>query len=173
VIYVGTFSKPFATGARVGFGVLPEPVCTAVERIKGNHDFGTSSLLQHLLAAALDSGRYDRHLAGLRQRYRHKAGVMTTAARRHFPARVAWSEPQGGLYLWARLPRTVAAGVRSRFFRAALERGVLYVPGQLCYAPDPRRPRPRQELRLSFGGASPDQITRGMARLGQVLGEMA
>ena len=53
VIYAGTYSKPFATGVRVGFGILPEPVYTAVLRIKGNHDFGTANLLQHLLARAL------------------------------------------------------------------------------------------------------------------------
>ena len=52
VILAGTYSKPFATGARVGFGFLPEPVFTTVTRIKGNHDFGTSNLLQQLLARA-------------------------------------------------------------------------------------------------------------------------
>lgn len=173
VIYVGTYSKPFATGARVGFGVLPEPVFTAVERIKGNHDFGTSSLLQHLLGTALSTGCYDRHLAELQRRYRRKAGIMAAAARRHFPAAVEWREPQGGLYLWARLPRNMAAGLRSRFFRRALARGVLYVPGSLCYARDPRRRKPGHEMRLSFGGAAPAQITAGMARLGAALGERA
>ena len=49
VIYLGTYSKPFATGVRVGFGLMPEPVLGTVLRIKGNHDFGSSSLLQHLL----------------------------------------------------------------------------------------------------------------------------
>src|SRR5450432_353699 len=44
VIYAGTYSKPYATGVRVGFGILPEPLYTAVLRIKGNHDFGTANL---------------------------------------------------------------------------------------------------------------------------------
>ena len=48
VIYAGTYSKPFASGMRVGFGLLPEPVHTAVVRIKGNHDFGTSNLPQQV-----------------------------------------------------------------------------------------------------------------------------
>ncbi len=51
VIYTGTYSKPYAPGARVGFGILPEPIFTTVQRIKGNHDFGTANLLQQLLAA--------------------------------------------------------------------------------------------------------------------------
>ena len=53
VIYTGTYSKPYAPGARVGFGILPEPLFTIVQRIKGNHDFGTANLLQQLLAGAL------------------------------------------------------------------------------------------------------------------------
>ena len=63
VLYAGTFSKPFATGVRVGFGVLPEPVLTTATRIKGNHDFGTANLLQQMLARALATGAYER-LAG-------------------------------------------------------------------------------------------------------------
>ena len=54
-----------------------------------------------LLAGALASGRYEKHLATLRRRYAHKADVMLQALRRHFPAAVEWWEPQGGLYFWA------------------------------------------------------------------------
>ena len=55
VIYTGTYSKPFATGVRVGFGILPKPLLTVVLRVKANHDFGTSNLLQQLLCRALAS----------------------------------------------------------------------------------------------------------------------
>jgi 2-aminoadipate transaminase len=72
------------------------------------------------------------------------------------------------LYVWARLPRAQPAGTQSRFFARALAQGVLYVPGELCYADDPTRPRPRHELRLSFGGASLADIRTGIARLGAV-----
>lgn len=171
VIYTGTYSKPFATGARVGFGFLPEPVFTAVERIKGNHDFGTANLLQQLLARALASGRYDQHLAHLHRRYADKAAVMVEALREHFPAEVEWEEPRGGLYVWARAPRRMRTGVRSKFFEATLARKVLYVPGELCYAEDPSRPRPNHEMRLSFGAASLSNIRTGIARLGDVLRE--
>jgi 2-aminoadipate transaminase len=172
VIYMGTYSKPFATGVRVGYGMLPEPVFTAVERIKGNHDFGTSNLLQQLLARALASGRYEAHVAVLRARYRHKSGVMTAALREHFPGNVQWCEPRGGLYVWARLPRHLKTGARSKLFQAALKREVLYVPGELCYADDPSRPRPNHEMRLSFGGATLPVIREGIARLGRTLRAM-
>ncbi len=169
VIHTGTFSKPFATGARVGFGFLPGPVFSAVERIKGNHDFGTSNLLQQLLAGALLSGRFDAHLESLRRRYARKAKTMTTALRGHFPAEAAWREPRGGLYVWARAPRFIRTGVGSTLFRRALRNDVLYVPGGLCYAPDRSRAAPDCEMRLSFGGASLADIREGVARLGKTL----
>ena len=68
VIYAGTFTKPFATGARVGYGVLPEPVFTTVKHIKGNHDFGTANLLQQLFVRALASGIYEQQVARLQKR---------------------------------------------------------------------------------------------------------
>jgi 2-aminoadipate transaminase len=169
VIYAGTYSKPFATGARVGFGILPKELFAAVTRIKGNHDFGSANLLQQLMARALKSGRYESHLSEVACRYAQKAAVMGRALRQHFPASVGWEPPLGGMYVWARLPQHVSAGPKSRFFRAALARDVLYVPGELCYAHDPCRVKPPNEMRLSFGGASLPSIREGIARLGEVV----
>jgi 2-aminoadipate transaminase len=167
VIYAGTYSKPFATGTRVGFGFLPPAVFTAVERIKGNHDFGSSNLLQQLLARALASGMYERHLGALRGRYAAKAKVMQKALEDHFPSAVRWLVPEGGLYFWVRLPKSVKSGPKSRLFREALKNDVLYVPGELCYALDPSRTQPACEMRLSFGAAPEASITEGIKRLGR------
>lgn len=172
VIYAGTYSKPFATGARVGFGLLPEPLFTAALRVKGNHDFGTANLLQQLLARALDSGRYRSHLETLRARYAGKAQTMVKAIRTHFPEAVNWEVPAGGLYVWAKLPKAATSGVKSKLFKTALRRDVLYVPGGLCYADDPTRPKPDHEMRLSFGGATEPDINAGIRRLGGVLQTM-
>jgi 2-aminoadipate transaminase len=169
VIYAGTYSKPFATGIRVGFGVLPEALFTTMARIKGNHDFGTAHLLQQILVGALASGRYDAHLADLRVRYAHKAAVMKAALLEHFPPFVEWCEPDGGLYFWARLPGRMKTGRQSRVFREALAGGVLYVPGELCYADDPSRDKPDCEMRLSYGGASEKLVPEGIRRLGAVI----
>jgi 2-aminoadipate transaminase len=169
VIYTGTYSKPYAPGARVGFGILPEPLFTAVQRIKGNHDFGTANLLQQLLARALATGLYDRHVAKVQKNYARKARVMHQALAEHFPASVEIWESGGGLYFWARLPKGISAGVRSKVFSTALKADVLYVPGELCYADDPSRAKPDHEMRISFGSASEENIRKGIARLGKVL----
>jgi len=169
VIYAGTYSKPFSTGARVGYGLLPEPLLTTVLRVKGNHDFGSSNLLQQLLARALSSGLYQKHLLVLRKRYAHKARLMRAALEQHFPSAVEWWEPRGGLYFWARLPQGLKTGSASKVFRQALANNVLYVPGELCYADDPTRRKPNHEMRLSFGGATETNVREGIARLGLVL----
>ena len=172
VIYVGTYSKPFATGVRVGFGILPEPIYTAVLRLKGNHDFGTANLLQHLLARALATRLYDQQVAKVQKNYARKARVMQQALAKHFPANVEIWEPSGGLYFWARLPKNISTGVKSKVFQTALKNDVLYVPGELCYADDLARRKPNHEMRLSFGSASEANIRAGIKRLGAVLREL-
>jgi len=169
VIYTGTYSKPYAPGARLGFGLLPEPLFTTVQRIKGNHDFGTANLLQQLLARALATGQYDQHVTKVRKNYARKARVMKAALAEHFPASVEIWESGGGLYFWARLPQGIATGVKSKVFQMALKNDVLYVPGALCYAEDGARTKPDNEMRLSFGSASEANIRKGIARLGKVL----
>ncbi len=169
VIYAGTYSKPFATGTRVGFGISPEEIHTVLMRIKGNHDFGTSNLLQQLVAHAISSGKYEEHLAELKKRYAHKARVMLRAIKENFPAQVEWWEAKGGLYFWARLPKKIQTGINSKLFTSCLANDVFYVPGELCYADDPTRAKPNHEMRLSFGGATEKNIQTGIARLGEVL----
>jgi 2-aminoadipate transaminase len=168
-IYVGTYSKPFATGVRVGFGLLPKELRAAAVRVKGNHDFGTSSLLQHLLAEALESGRYDEHLQRLRARYATKVRVMLEALQRRLPPEVSWRAPLGGMYVWVTLPRGVRSGLKSKLFQRVLARQVLYVPGALCYGVDAHRPIPQHDVRLSFGSATETQIEEGIRRLGEAI----
>lgn len=169
VVYAGTYSKPFASGIRVGFGVVPPPLYTALVRIKGNHDFGTATLTQHILVNALSKGLYDEHLSHLRNRYAAKADAMRRAFEKELPPEVEWWVPNGGLYFWVRLPGGLAAGQHSRVFKEAVREKVLYVPGELCYAADASRPVPVNELRVSFGGAKLKDIPEGVARLGRVL----
>ena len=171
VLYAGTYSKPFASGARVGFGILPEPVFAAVARIKGNHDFGTANLLQQLLSRALATGAYEKHLPVLRARYASKAANMVRAIQKHFPSAVQWAEPRGGLYVWAKLPVRVKSGPKSKLFQTALKQNVIYVPGELCYAEDATRHKPNCEMRISFGGAKDADIPLGIERLGRVIAE--
>ena len=180
VIYTGTYSKPFAAGIRIGFGLLPSELRPAVLNIKGNHDFGTAHLLQKILAAALapknraedekqSSCAYADHLAKITEQYAQKGQTMFDAVQEHFPAQTTTAVPQGGLCLWTELPQKVKTGPQTVFFQEVLKRGVLYVPGEYAYADDPARPKPSSEMRLSFGSASLEQIKTGIERLGKII----
>ena len=180
VIYTGTYSKPFAAGIRIGFGLLPPELRKVVLNIKGNHDFGTAHLLQKILAEALapksraedekqNSCAYADHLAKITGQYAQKGQAMFDAVQEHFPAQTTTMPPQGGLCLWTALPQKVKTGPQTEFFQEVLEHGVLYVPGEYAYADDPARPKPGSEMRLSFGSASLEQIKTGVERLGKIL----
>jgi len=169
VIYSGTYSKPFATGIRVGFGISPAPLARALEHIKGNQDFGTSELLQAILERALESRLYAKHLKLIQARYAQKAGRMVDAMKKYFPSTVQWAAPQGGLYVWTKVPEPVDTGPRGELFEASLKQQVLYVPGCYAYAPDVMGPERNTAMRLSFGNASLHLIEEGIRRLGKSL----
>jgi 2-aminoadipate transaminase len=169
LLYTSTYSKPFATGIRAGFGVLPDEILKVASSIKGNHDFGTANLVQQVLLRAIQSGRYERHLTNLRVRYAKKASVMERAMTKHFPETITWPETNGGLYFWGKTPKRIRTGFKSPLFTKALASDVVYVPGSLCYADDPTRQKPDNEMRISFGGATEKNIREGIKRLGKVL----
>ncbi len=170
VIYTGTYSKPYAPGARVGFGILPEPLFTSRPAHQGQPRFrhGESVATAPCRRAgkpAFTTGTSRK----FEKRYAHKARVMKQALAEHFPPNVEIWESGGGLYFWARLPKSISTGVKSKVFQTALKNDVLYVPGELCYADDPSRAKPDHEMRISFGSASEENIREGIQRLGKVL----
>ena len=202
VVYANTLTKPFATGFRLGYGILPPLLMRAVARSKGNHDFGSSNFLQAILARALAEGVYDRHLPIIADGYRRKRDVMmeelerafgcsgASAKRRNSDAmlttcasqkrgytnteegvhKVLFNKPHGGMYVWVELDPGVNTGVKSRLFKRALDAGVLYVPGEMCYCNDPSRPIPQNCMRLSFGAPTIQQIQKGIRLLANALG---
>jgi 2-aminoadipate transaminase len=170
VIYAQTFSKTFSPGVRVGFGVVPgdliEPLCDR----KGNEDFGSSNLAQHLIASVIQQGLYEAHLSQVRTGYRIKRDAMLAAAERYFSELegVSWHHPHGGLYVWMSLPEGIATSFESKLFQIAVREGVMYVPGQICYC-ESQGSRPNHQMRLSFGVQTPEGIDLGMQRLAQAV----
>ena len=168
-IYTATYTKPFATGLKVGFAAAPEALIPSILRFKGNEDFGTSHFDQQILRRAVRGGYYEKHLEHIAGVYRAKAGVMEHSLKEHFPKEARWTTPSGGLYYWVSLPSEIDCGVESAVFKKSLGAEVFYVPGELCYCESSYRRRPRHQMRLSFGSASIDQIREGIQRLGGVL----
>jgi 2-aminoadipate transaminase len=173
VVFSSTFSKPYSTGIRVGYGILPASLVNPLLFIKTNHDFGTSNFLQSIMARAIETGRYQTHLAVIRKRYFEKCTLLHESMLASFPEWARWVRPDGGLYIWVELPAHIETSLNSRFFEKALENEVLYVPGGLCFSrihQDGHTSSARNAtMRLSFGGATEESITAGARRLGDTL----
>jgi 2-aminoadipate transaminase len=167
VIETGTFSKPCAPGLKTGYGILPHGLTTPFLRLKGNHDFGSNNLMQHLISRLLASGTYDQHVVGLREAYRVKCAALLTALDEQFGdwPEVRWTRPAGGMYVWITFPEGCDTGPDGRLLHNAMASGVLYVPGQFCHAsPDGRLVR-STEARLCYGVATPEELHEAARRL--------
>jgi len=174
VILTQTFSKSFSPGLRVGFGIASEEVCAAIRDKKGNDDFGSTNMSQHILAIALRENLYYDHVEHLRAVYREKRDGMLEAAEIYFSNMpgVQWVQPNGGLYVWMTLPATIETGFTSPLFQKAIHQDkVMYVPGELCFAVDQglscnEQPAvQKNHMRLTFGVQNVEGIHEGMKRL--------
>ncbi|MDQ8193012.1 PLP-dependent aminotransferase family protein [Coraliomargarita sp. SDUM461004] len=161
-LYLGTYTKPFATGLKIGYGY-----CTHSEWrekilcIKGHQDFGSAHFSQAIIERVLDAGLYAEHLAGIQKHYAHKAEILDSAlvAGGLREAGWQWRRPEGGLIFWLRAPVGMDLAMDSAFCRRCIEQGVLYVPGNLCFPAG----APAHCARLS-SGALPEAKLREAAR---------
>ena len=173
VIVAQTFSKSFSPGVRVGWGILPPALVGPLCDQKGNIDFGSPNLNQHLMFTVLEEGLYEPHVERLRQSYRTKLEAMLEAADAYLAPLpgVQWMRPEGGLYVWLRLPEEVDAGVDGALFQRAMDRGVLYVPGEYCY-PSEGVEVAKNTIRLSFGVQPPERIREGVKHLADAVADV-
>jgi len=172
VIVTGSFSKSYSPGIRVGWGILPAQLLAPALSMKGHIDFGSPNFNQTLMAAVVNLGLFDQHVAQLRNTYREKLATSLHAAEEFLaPLGARWVRPTGGMYLWIRLPEEIDTGLSGPLFDRAVAEGVLYVPGEYCY-PSEGLPVPRNTLRLSFANPSCTSIRQGLEALARALREV-
>jgi 2-aminoadipate transaminase len=166
VIYAGTFSKPCAPGLKTGYALLPRDLVAPLLRAKGGHDFGSNNFAQSLIEQMMTDGAYDRHVAELREVYRTKCDAMLAALEEEFgdwPG-ASWTRPEGGMFVWLTLAG-VDTGPNGKLLNAALEEGMLYVPGEFCHMPDEAGYIRRDEMRLCYGVEPPERLREAVRRL--------
>ncbi|TXT36648.1 MAG: class I/II aminotransferase [Comamonadaceae bacterium] len=162
--HCGSFSKILSPGLRVGWLIAPPELLAKATMCKQFSDAHTSNLTQAICAHYLTLNRLNDTLAVVRKTYAERARVMAESLRRELGDAIAFNQPQGGMFFWARL--TGANGQPSNaaeFAQRAIDKLVAFVPGAPFYAHDPDM----QTLRLSFATADVAKIEEGMARLGQ------
>jgi len=162
VIYTSTFSKILAPGIRLAWVIAPKDVIRKMVQAKQGTDLHTSIFTQMVVYEIGRDGFLDRHAKTIRAVYGERRDLMLAAMEEHFPPNVTWTKPEGGLFLWVRLPEGVNA---QDVLEAAIEKKVAFVPG----APFFPYQGGENTLRLNFSNASHEQIVEGIKRLGEVL----
>ncbi len=163
VIYIGTFSKMLMPGLRVGFLVAEGPIFKRLVAFKRVNDLTVSTLMQRALDAYVNVGQYQRHVQRSCRLYRQRRETMLAAIRQQLPLDVHVDPPQGGLFVWLRLPPGIACRELLPLASAA---GVEFAPGTRFFV---HPAEGEAYLRLNFATLLPAAIEEGIKRLGMAL----
>jgi 2-aminoadipate transaminase len=162
VIYLGTFSKIFAPGLRLGWVIAPRPILAKFVLAKQAADLCGSAFAQTCAERYFADTRWRKVLQDLTRAYAERRNAMIESLAEHFPAEARWTVPEGGFFVWVEMPSFLDL---KSILAEAVERGVTYVPGD-AFFPDGRG---RNCMRLAFCYVEPERIREGIARLAEVL----
>lgn len=162
VIYMGSFSKVLTPGIRLGYVVAPLPLARKLEQAKQAADLHTSQLTQMVVHEIVKDGFLEQHVPTIRVLYAGQCDVMHQALSEHFPSSASWTKPEGGMFIWVRLPGHIDT---MKLFDEAVAQNVAFVPGAPFYANTPEH----NTMRLSFVTVPPEKIREGIARLGKLI----
>jgi len=158
VILLGTMSKIFVPGFRMGWVVAHEDVIDKIVMAKQATDLCTSAYLQKIAARYFEKGYFDQNLKKIIDSYRIKRDAMLAAFRKYMPQGVKWTEPEGGLFLFLTLPEHMNA---EELFKIAIDQKVAFVLGSVFHCDGSGH----NTMRLNFSFMSKEQNEEGVKRL--------
>ncbi len=162
VLRVGTFSKILAPGLRMGWAHGPKGLIDRLQMFKV--EGGSGPFLTHLVARFGHDGRLEQHIAGLCTHYAAKCDLLAGALRREIPDS-SFVAPDGGFFIWLRLPEGVGA---TALGPVALRHGVEVLPGPRCFCDGSGD----DHIRLAFSEAPASEIETGVSRLAAAIREV-
>ena len=162
VVYLGSFSKTFAPGFRIGWVLAPHAVREKLVLAQESATLCPPVFSQFAVAAYLTNHDWRGQIKVFREMYRERRDAMMTGLADHMPAGTRWNEPGGGFFVWVQLP----AGLDSQaMLPRAVRARVAYVPGTAFYSDG----FGSRHMRLSYCFPTPERILEGTRRLGEVL----
>ena len=164
VIHLGSFSKIFAPGFRLGWAIAHPEILDKIYVCKQSLDLCPPIFDQYVAAEFLESGRLDENLVRSIALYKGKRDLLLGLLERHMPDGVRWTRPEGGLFLFLTLPEGFEA---VKFYDKALDAGVAYVAGEFFH-PDGNG---KNTMRLNFSFMSEERIAEGVKLLAELLGK--
>lgn len=164
VIYMGSFSKIFAPGLRIGWALVPEHLQRRYYLASEAVTLCPPTLNQMLVSAYLRDYDWKAQIDTYRGLYSQRCQAMLAALEEHMPEGASWTSPDGGFFVWVTLPEGVDT---YPLLRKAIDAGVVFIPGAAFTPSD----EPSNKLRLAFSAVPPEAITEGVRRLAPVLQE--
>ena len=162
VIHLGSFSKIFAPGFRLGWAIAHPDILDKIYVCKQSLDLCPPILDQYVAAEFLSTGRLDANLVRTIELYKGKRDLMLSLLEEHMPDGVRWTRPEGGLFLFLTMPEGFDA---VRFYDIALDAGVAYVAGEFFH-PDRSG---KNTMRLNFSFMDHERMKEGIALLSRLL----
>ena len=164
VIYMATFSKILSPGFRLAFIAAPKDVIRKMAIAKQSIDLCSPTITQFIAYEIIKRGLLDEHIPRIAEMYKKKRDIMINAMEEYFPDGCKWTRPNGGMFLWARLPENVST---MEMFNDALRKKVAYVHGKAFHVDGSGT----NTMRLNFSNPSDEEIREGIKRLGEVIEE--
>ena len=164
VILLGTFSKIFVPGFRIGWVVAHEKIVDKFVVAKQSTDLCTPTLNQKIVHKYIEKGYFDQNLKEIIKQYHKKRDNMLQAFRDYMPKGVSWTEPEGGLFLFLTLPEGMDA---ESLFRKAIENNVAFVLGSVFHCDGSGK----NTMRINFSFMPMDKTTEGVKRLAKAIKE--
>ncbi|MEE3465319.1 MAG: PLP-dependent aminotransferase family protein [Candidatus Cryptobacteroides sp.] len=165
-LQLGSFSKIFAPGFRLGWIIGPEELLEKIYVCKQCLDLCPPVLDQYLAAEFLGSGLLDANLEKSVAEYRRRRDLMVSLLEKYMPSVVSWTYPEGGLFLWLTLPPAVDTVA---LYDKALAAGVAYVAGSFFYTDGSHR----NTMRLNFSFVDEAKMEPGIKLLAELLRDAA
>lgn len=162
VILLGTMSKIFVPGFRIGWVVAHPEIIDKIVVAKQATDLCTSPFLQKISAQYIEKGYFDQNLKSIINSYRDKRDGMLAAFKKYMPKGVSWTEPEGGLFLFLTLPEHMDA---EKLFAVAIEENVAFVLGQVFHCDGSGR----NTMRINFSFMSKELNEEGVRRLANAI----
>jgi 2-aminoadipate transaminase len=165
VLLLGTFSKIFVPGFRIGWIIGEETIIDKIVMSKQSTDLCTSSFVQKIAAKYIEKGYFDTNLVKIIDMYKGKKDAMIEAFETYLPEGVTWTNPEGGLFLFVTLPEHMIA---EELFKVAVEKNVAFVIGSVFHCDESGK----NTMRMNFSFASKEEITEGVKRLADAIKKM-
>ena len=162
VIHLGSFSKIFAPGFRLGWAIAHPEILDKIYVCKQSLDLCPPIFDQYVAAEFLSSGRLDENLVKSIELYKGKRDLLLGLLEEHMPDGVTWTHPEGGLFLFLTMPEGFEA---VKFYDKALDAGVAYVAGEFFH-PDGSG---KNTMRMNFSFMSHEKMTEGVKLLAKLL----